>query len=74
VLADATTVLRTLGNDGAHLNKDKVTVPMTWGMRELFRAVVEYVYVAPSRISEFNKSVEKGEASAAEEPSTKADN
>jgi hypothetical protein len=55
VLSEITTVLRTLGNSGAHNTKQKVTVPMTWAMDEFFRALVEYVYVAPFRLQEFKK-------------------
>ena len=52
-LGEMTTVLRTLGNAGAHHDSPKVTVPMTWAMDEFFRAIVEYVYVAPKRIADF---------------------
>ena len=52
-LAEITTILRVLGNVGAHSAKENVTVPMTWGMDEFFRAIVEYVYVAPSKVAEF---------------------
>jgi len=57
VLVEITTVLRTLGNSGAHNTDQKVTVPMTWQMDKFFRTLVEYVYVAPARIEEFKKSV-----------------
>lgn len=62
-LSEMTTILRNLGNAGAHTSKDKVTVPMTWAMSELFRAVVEYVYVAPSRVESLKKSLQKYEKS-----------
>jgi Domain of unknown function (DUF4145) len=61
VLSEMSTILRTLGNAGAHASKEKITVPMTWGMDELFRAIVEYVYVAPSRITEFRASMTRRE-------------
>jgi hypothetical protein len=54
-LAEMTTMLRTLGNAGAHYTVKAVTVPMTWGMNEFFRAIIEYVYVAPNKIEEFRK-------------------
>lgn len=57
VLAKITSVLRTLGNSGAHNTKEKVTVPMTWRMDKFFRTLVEYVYVAPARLAEFEKSI-----------------
>jgi hypothetical protein len=55
VLAEITGVLRTLGNSGAHNTNQTVTVPMTWAMEEFFRALVEYVYIAPSRLQQFRK-------------------
>jgi hypothetical protein len=60
VLAEITSVLRTLGNSGAHNTNQNVTVPMTWKMDEFFTALIEYVYVAPSRLKEFTKKVSKG--------------
>jgi hypothetical protein len=54
-LAEMTSILRDLGNTGAHHSTKPIRVPMTWGMNEFFRAVVEYVYIAPSRIKAFRK-------------------
>lgn len=59
VLIEITSVLRTLGNSGAHNSEQKVTVPMTWQMDKFFRTLVEYVYVAPARLGEFRKSIGK---------------
>jgi hypothetical protein len=53
VLAEITSVLRTIGNSGAHNTNQDVTVPMTWAMEEFFRALVEYVYVAPFLLRKF---------------------
>lgn len=64
VLVEITTVLRTLGNSGAHNTDQKVTVPMTWQMDKFFRSLVEYVYVAPARLAEFRKSIAKSDESA----------
>lgn len=58
-LAKMTTMLRTLGNAGAHHSSTSVTVPMTWGMDEFFRAVIEYVYIAPSKIMDFQQRMER---------------
>lgn len=58
VLAEMTTVLRVLGNAGAHNSAQKITVPLTWVMDEFFRAVVEYVYIAPSKLEEFKQELE----------------
>jgi hypothetical protein len=59
VLAKITSVLRVLGNSGAHSTNQAVTVPMTWRMDSFFRTLVEYVYVAPARLGEFQKSIGK---------------
>jgi hypothetical protein len=59
VLIKITSVLRTLGNSGAHNTEQKVTVPMTWQMAKFFRTLVEYVYVAPARLAEFQNSIAK---------------
>jgi len=57
ILAEITSVLRTLGNSGAHNTSQNVTVPMTWKMDEFFRALIEYVYIAPSKLAEFREEV-----------------
>jgi hypothetical protein len=59
VLAEITSVLRTLGNSGAHNTDQNVTVPMTWPMDKFFITLVEYVYVAPSLLREFRKKIEE---------------
>ncbi|MFT3788351.1 MAG: DUF4145 domain-containing protein [Tepidisphaeraceae bacterium] len=57
-LAEVTTVLRTLGNVGAHVSGASITVPQTWAIDEFFRAIVEYVYVAPHKLASFRKKLE----------------
>ena len=63
-LAEASSILRTLGNAGAHQTRMKVTIPMTWGMAEFFRAIVEYVYIAPDRIEKFRAQLSRQEGAA----------
>jgi Domain of unknown function (DUF4145) len=58
-LAEMTTALRLLGNVGAHDTAQSVTLPMTWVIDEFFRAVVEYVYVAPSKLAAFKERLDK---------------
>jgi len=58
-IAEATDILRVVGNAGAHHSKNAVTVPMTWAMDELFRVVVEYVYVAPSKLAAFREAASR---------------
>lgn len=57
ILAEITSVLRTLGNSGAHNTNQNVTVPMTWKMDDFFRALIEYVYIAPSKLAEFREKI-----------------
>lgn len=59
ILAEITSVLRSLGNSGAHNTNQNVTVPMTWQMDKFFRALIEYVYVAPSLLREFRKKIDE---------------
>lgn len=53
VLAEMTDVLRLLGNIGAHAADQSVKPGHVWAIDGFFRAVVEYVYVAPSKLKEF---------------------
>lgn len=53
VLSEMTTVLRQLGNAGAHFTDQVVTVPDTWTIDSFFRSLIEYVYVAPGKLEEF---------------------
>jgi hypothetical protein len=58
-LAEVTAILRQLGNAGAHNTGKPITVPMTWAMDRFFRAIVEYVYVAPAELERFRASLEQ---------------
>ena len=58
-LAEATDVLRYLGNIGAHAAEESVMPWQVHTMDEFFRAVVEYVYVAPSKLKDFRDSLSK---------------
>jgi hypothetical protein len=67
-LAEVTDVLRLLGNVGAHAASESVKPWQVYAMDEFFRAVVEYVYVAPSKLKEFKdslKALKSKEAGAA---------
>jgi len=52
-LAEFTDVLRLLGNIGAHWTGQHVHPLQTHALNDFFRAVVEYIYVAPSKLKEF---------------------
>ena len=70
-LVEASSVLRELGNAGAHHSIRQVTIPMTWAMDSFFRTLIEYVYVAPSKMQKFQQSLERSDKSgsgAAQQP------
>jgi hypothetical protein len=55
-LVESTTILRTIGNEGAH--GQNLSPYITWAMADLFKAIVEYVYVAPDRVERYKRSAE----------------
>lgn len=57
VLSKVTDVIRVVGNSAAHASLQKITPQMTWAIDDFFRAIVEYVYVAPSKLDEFQKKL-----------------
>lgn len=59
ILAEASSALRLLGNAGAHHTNEDITIPQTWKIDKLFLAVVEYIYIAPKLIREFNDTQKK---------------
>lgn len=59
VLAEVTDVLRIVGNTAAHGALQAITPPMTWAIDDFFRTIVEYVYVAPSKLEEFKAKLSR---------------
>ncbi|VVB53687.1 Uncharacterised protein [uncultured archaeon] len=59
VLSEMTEVLRNLGNAGAHDLAGEVKPYDTIAIDEFFRAIVEYVYVAPSKLNDFKERIDK---------------
>jgi len=57
-LAEMSDVLRLLGNVGAHADSLEVHRGHVYALDEFFRAIVEYVYVAPQKVREFRKQLE----------------
>jgi hypothetical protein len=57
-LAEMSDVLRLLGNVGAHADSLEVHKGHVFALDEFFRAIVEYVYVAPQKVREFRKQLE----------------
>ena len=60
--AEATDVLRILGNVGAHASDESVKPSQVSALDEFFRAVVEYVYVAPSKLKAFRDSLSRSKS------------
>jgi len=56
LLAQVSDALRLLGNVGAHVTAESVKPWQVYTIDDFFRAIVEYVYVAPSKLREFQKS------------------
>ncbi len=54
-LGEMTDALRVVGNTAAHGSLQPITHPMTWAIDDFFRVIVEYVYIAPSKLSEFKQ-------------------
>jgi hypothetical protein len=50
-LAEMTTLIRMLGNIGVHAAEDEVSIWDAQLIDEFFRSIIEYVYVAPSKIT-----------------------
>jgi hypothetical protein len=56
-LIEVTDLLGLLGNIGAHAPEDSVQPWQVRTIDEFFRAIVEYVYIAPSKIKEFREGL-----------------
>lgn len=55
-LADAADILRLLGNVGAHASGKHITFGQADAIDKFFLAIVEYIYVAPSRVNALRDS------------------
>jgi hypothetical protein len=58
-LVEMTQVLRTLGNAGAHETDSLISVYTTWTIADFFKAIVEYVYVAPSKLKRYKAGLNR---------------
>jgi len=68
VLAEMTDALRLIGNIGAHGIDDSVHPLQASAIDGFFKAIIEYVYVAPAKLREFKESME-----SSKKPKTKGD-
>ena len=66
-LAEMTSILREIGNIGAHADHQSVKPDQVYAIDEFLRAIVEYVYVAPHRVSQFRKALDKAETQQLED-------
>jgi hypothetical protein len=57
VLVDASDILRLLGNIGAHGLSESVSPLQAYALDEFFIVIIEYLYVAPSKIQAFKSSM-----------------
>ena len=53
-LAEMTDVLRQLGNVGSHAGDETIAPEYVDVIDDFFRAIIEYVYIAPHKVNEFN--------------------
>lgn len=56
-LAEVSDTLRILGNIGAHASEANIEPWQVHSIDEFFRAIVEYIYVAPSNLADFKKTL-----------------
>lgn len=56
-LTEASALIRLVGNAGAHASEIRITVPLVWAVDDFVKAVIEYLFVAPSRIEQFKASL-----------------
>ncbi len=56
-LTEVSDLIRLLGNIGAHVADESVMPWQVYTMDEFFRAIIEYVYVAPSKIKYFRSGL-----------------
>jgi len=57
-LAEATILIRKIGNIGAHADKKNVHPLLVYAIDDFFRAIIEYIYVAPKKLKEFKSRVD----------------
>jgi hypothetical protein len=57
-LAEMTDVLRQLGNIGSHAGEEEIDSNYVDVIDDFFRAIIEYVYIAPFKVNEFKSRLE----------------
>jgi len=56
-LAEATDLIRLVGNMGAHASDTEISQPHVWAVDGFIKAIIEYIYVAPEKIKDFKKKL-----------------
>jgi hypothetical protein len=69
-LAEMTFVLKDMGNIGSHDGDDDIDAADADVIDDFFRAVVEYVYIAPFKVEEVKKRLADAKTTAGASPST----
>jgi len=59
VLSEASDILRLLGNVGAHGLSESVHPLQAYALDDFFHVIIEYLYVAPSKIEDFRARMKK---------------
>jgi len=67
VLSEASDILRLLGNIGAHGLSGSVHPLQAYALDDFFRVIIEYLYIAPSKIEDFRARMKKYEESLVDE-------
>ena len=65
-LAEASDLLRLIGNVGAHAGDRDVHPLQAYSLGRFFRAIIEYLYVSPKTIQEFRASLEESKKEVGE--------
>jgi len=61
-LAEMSDVLRLVGNIGAHAEDLSVPSSLVEPIDSFFRAIIEYVYIAPERIARVQQQLKKAKS------------
>jgi hypothetical protein len=64
--AEASDLLRLIGNVGAHAGDRDVHPLQAHSLGRFFRAIIEYLYVSPRKIQEFRASLEESKKKVGE--------
>ena len=67
-LAEASDLLRLIGNVGAHAGDRDVHPLQAHALDKFFKVIIEYLYVSPSMIQEFRAGMEKSKKEISEIP------